>query len=119
MNQTQIFTLIYAERPATSNTLAALIGPTIHKTFNEALDTVFGYVCGRIIECCPAEFVEDFNLTPAKPNTSYQELHGFFKGLTEPQILHVVDWYFGQMNDELSECFYKINPHGIKQINGC
>lgn len=113
MNQLQIFTLIYAERPTASGTQVTLNGPTIHKTFNEALNTVFGYACGRIIACCPEVFVEDFNLTPAKPNTSYQELHGFFKGLTEPQILHVVDWYFGLMNDELSECFYKIDSHSV------
>lgn len=113
MNQIQIFTLIYAERPTTSNTLATLNGPTTHNTFDDAISALFEYVKGRIIDCCPEAFIENFNLVPAKPDTTYQELHGCFNVLSAPQIVQVVDFYFGHMNDESSECFYKIDTHNI------
>jgi len=119
-----LFTLIFAERPATSDALIALNGPTLHISVDDAVLHLFEYVKDRIVDCCLCEFVEwgqenleSFVLSTEELDADNEDVKNALNRIKGVQIEQVVNWYFGYMQNELCEAFYKIEQHEINQVD--
>ena len=117
-----LFTLIYAERPSTSDALATLNGPSTHKNIAGAIDELYGYVKGRVLDCVPELFIEW--IEDEKPDYLFVEAavlsdkveYALERFTGADEIKEVVDWYFNITGDDTAECFYKIEGHNVNSF---
>ena len=121
-----LWTLIYAVREISGSTEDALVGPSIHKSEEEALMVLWGFVRHRISPAMKDEFLEaasDLNIsefaTVTDPlNISQAELEVIFSHLSLASIKTSIDWYFefmhGSSND--MDCFYQIDEHLVGDL---
>lgn len=111
------YTLIFSERPSSSDALISLNGPTLHSTRQSALMKVWKYVAMRIVECCADAYQEwseendgidlvNLNIHPPQAGKSLAEALCTISDIDIVQ--RSVDWYFKLMNDETVEAFYQI-----------
>ena len=116
-----LFALVYAERPTGSKSLGSLNGPTIHKSIASVYDELLEYVKDRILDCAVSDFVdwaesdEGFIKSLVLPSSSFRSLPDdekaeyFVSQLTGLEAIKVVKWYFDHMDDDVSDCYFKIN----------
>jgi hypothetical protein len=98
------FTCYYFER-SIENTRTAIVGPTIHNSFEAALEIPFKYAKNRIIECdLESEFTADFEIKDGK-------IEEFFKFSDPSTKEDITNWYFNFMNDESCDAKYYIEEH--------
>lgn len=119
------FTLIYTERPANSDALVCLNGPSVHASSNDAYRELWRYVQKRILDVCKEEFVESAErfgislLDSALADNEELDVEAFARLLAVFEVKYIeliIDWYFELMKDDCNEAFYKIDEHAVDTV---
>ena len=116
------FTLVYAERPATSDANRCLNGVFLYNNRGDAVSELYSYVEGRIIDAYVDAFIEsadslginifehmENNDEPASP----EEVQNLLSSINSEQKESVINWYFDLANDECCEAFYQLKTHQL------
>jgi len=101
----KLFTCYYLEQSRES-TSTSITGPTIHKSFEDALEVIFEYVKDRIFECgLESMFSDEFK-------GSEDNVEEYLKHTDPSTKEDIADWYFNFMDDDLCDAKYYIEEHG-------
>jgi len=117
--QNTIFTLVYAEREIVGKSLSSITGPTLHTTRQDCIEELWQYVKVRIAEACKEEFVEnsvELGITPPSLESATSESIDL-SSIKDNKKEQVINWYFNFMDDDICECFFKIDEHSVKHEN--
>lgn len=98
-----VFSLIYIEKSADDVTLNAMVGPTLHKTLDEALNEVWAYVQKRLF-LMKSEFIDasvlfdghGIEFPKGIDGESISDSHfvDLLHGITGSEIQTATNWYF-------------------------
>lgn len=112
-----MYSLIYIERPKKADTQGTLNGPFCFSEKKEAIEKVFGYVSGRVLDSAEF-FIESHpaleHLAEELEDCTEEEItlkvKIFLESITEESVMEdISDWYFEYANDELVEAYYSVN----------
>lgn len=123
LDSSVIYTLTYAVREISCSLESSLVGPSIHKSSEEATRVLWGFVRHRIVPTMKEEFIEaamdlglsEFSNFSEPVIITRPELEVIFSSFSIESIMLSIEWYFNFMNGGSSEldCFYQIKEHSL------